>query len=122
MSTTIAVQGIYACILVKDMETAIGWYGKLMGRGPDDQPMPGMAQWRRMGAAGIQLWEDASSAGKGRITIVVPAMDDERRRLEAAGLQLGGEASGNFGRVAQLQDPEGNQITLAEPPAGFTNS
>jgi hypothetical protein len=92
-----------------------------MGRGPDDQPFDGMAQWRNMGAAGLQLWLDARHAGHSRTTIVVPVMADERRRLDAAGLTLGPDDVGGWGVVAQLFDPEGNQITLAEPPKGFVN-
>lgn len=117
----INVQGVYACASVHDFEASVRWYSKLMGRAPDDQPMAGMAQWRNMGTAGVQLWEDARHAGHSRMTIVVPVMTVERARLDAAGVLLGPDVSGDFGVVAELADPEGNRITLAEPPKGFVS-
>ncbi len=121
MSDTITVQGIYACACVADFDTALRWYTTFMGREPDDRPMPGMAQWRNMGSAGLQLWEDADHAGHARMTIVAPDMDVEKQRLAVAGIALGEIISGDFGRIAQLFDPEGNMVTLAEPPKGFVN-
>lgn len=120
-STKITVQGIYASATVSDFEAGLIWYEKLMGRPADDQPIPGMAQWRNMGAAGLQLWKDGERAGKGLMTIVVPDLAKERRRLEDLGLVLVNEASGDFGVVAEISDAEGNLINLAEPPKGFVN-
>ncbi|MBJ3786533.1 VOC family protein [Devosia sp. MSA67] len=114
-----SVQGTYACIQLADFDAGLAFYEKFMGRAPDDQPFPGMAQWRNMNGAGLQLWDDASHAGHGRTTIVVPVMANERSRLEAAGLALGPDNKGDWGIVAQLTDPEGNEITVAEPPKNF---
>jgi predicted enzyme related to lactoylglutathione lyase len=121
MSQVITVQGVYACAVVSDFEAGLAFYSKLMGRQPDDQPFPGMAQWRNMAAAGIQLWEDAEHAGHARMTIVVPVVASERARLKAEGIEPEPDQVGDWGVVAQLEDPEGNRITLAEPPKGFVN-
>ncbi|WEK02971.1 MAG: VOC family protein [Candidatus Devosia phytovorans] len=118
---TITVQGIYAATVTKDFDAAVAWYERLMGRPADDKPIPGMAQWRNMGAAGLQVWEDAERAGQSIITIVVPNLEHEKIRLAAAGLILINEARGEFGAVGQLFDDEGNQINLSEPPKGFVN-
>ncbi|WEK04262.1 MAG: VOC family protein [Candidatus Devosia phytovorans] len=115
----ITVQGIYACAAVRDFAAGLAFYTKLMGRAPDDQPFPGMAQWRNMGAAGVQLWESPDDAGHARMTIVVPVMAVERARLKAEGIEPEPDQVGDWGVVAQLIDPEGNRITLAEPPKGF---
>lgn len=120
MPDTITVQGVYACASVADFEGAVSWYSKFMGRGPDDRPMPVMAQWRNMGAAGLQLWHDPEHSAHSRMTIVVPTMSDERERLRSVGIELGEELAGNFGKVVQMIDPEGNRIALTEPPKGFT--
>lgn len=122
MTTPITVQGIYACFCVADFDAGVAYYTKLMGREPDDRPMPGMVQWRNMDRAGLQVWEDAAHAGHGRATIVVPVMAIERARLEAAGVTPGPDITGDFGVIVQLADPEGNQITLAEPPKGFAGN
>lgn len=121
MSKPIDVQGIYAAAVVKDFDAALSWYSAFMGREPDDTPFPGMAQWRNMGAAGLQVWQDDQRAGNAIMTIVVPDLALERRRLANIELALKNEASGDFGAVAQLFDPEGNQINLSEPPKGFVN-
>lgn len=115
----ITVVGIYAGIAVADFEAGVAWYSKLMGRAPDDRPMPQLAQWRNMGKAGLQVWDDADRAGKSLATIVVPVLATERERLAAEGIGFTMEAEGDFGRVAKLRDPEGNEIALAEPPKGF---
>jgi predicted enzyme related to lactoylglutathione lyase len=116
----ITVQGIYACVAVADFEAGVSWYATLMGREPDDRPMPTLAQWRNMDRAGLQVWDDRERAGKSLVTIVVPVLATERERLMAAGITFSEEAEGDFGRVAKVHDPEGNQIALAEPPRGFT--
>ncbi len=121
MSKAITVQGIYAVAIVRDFDAAISWYTAFMGRSPDDMPFPGMAQWRNMGAAGLQVWQDDTRAGHAIMTVVVPDLASEKRRLANIDLFVGNEASGEFGAVAQLFDPEGNQINLSEPPKGFKN-
>lgn len=121
MTATITVQGVYACACVTDFDEALVWYTKFMGRAPDDRPFAGMAQWRNMGGAGLQLWQDDERAGKSIMTVVVPVMAEERQRLTKAGLTLAPDNVGDWGVVAQILDPEGNRITLAEPPKGFVN-
>lgn len=119
MSEPMRIQGIYACIAVSDFENGVDFYTRLMGREPDDRPMDGLVQWRRDG--GLQIWHDAAHAGHSRATIVVPVMGDERSRLDAAGIKLGPDVAGDWGIVAQIADPDGNQITLAEPPKDFVS-
>ncbi len=115
-----SIQGIYACIAVSDFTAGVDFYIRLMGREPDDRPMPNMVQWRRGG--GLQIWHDPARAGHSRTTIVVPVMATERQRLEGTGMTLGPDVAGDWGIVVQLADPDGNQITLAEPPKGFAAS
>ncbi len=115
------VQGIFAVICVADHQRSIDWYSKLFGREPDDSPIEGLVQWREK-SAGLQIFLDAGRAGSSRVTIVVPEMAKERARAEQAGLKLGPDQSGDFGIVAQISDPDGNLLTLAEPPKGFAGS
>jgi len=121
MTTRMTVQGIYACATVSDFDEALVWYEKFMGRPADDQPIPGMAQWRNMGAAGLQVWRDAERAGQGIMTIVTPVLEVENARLASLGLQLVNKIEGKFGAVAQIFDAEGNRINLVEPPKGHAN-
>ena len=93
------------------------FYTQLFDREPDDRPMKGLIQWRNVAGANIQLFHDKENAGSGRLTIVVPKMDEARRSLEAIGVKLTGESQGDYGRIARFADPDGNRITLAEPPS-----
>lgn len=113
------VMGIFAVSCVSDMERSVEWYTKLMGRAPDDRPMDTLVQWRNPGAGGVQLMLDAERAGRSLITIVTPLMAEARAGLEAAGLKLGPDVAGDWGIVAQVDDPDGNRVTLAAPPKGF---
>jgi predicted enzyme related to lactoylglutathione lyase len=79
--------------------------------------MDGLIQWRNVAGANIQIFHDKENAGHGRLTIVVPKMDEARKSLEDFGVKLTGESQGNYGKIAQLADPDGNRITLAEPPS-----
>lgn len=117
MERTINVQGIYAAATVRDLQAALRWYQRFIGRPADDHPLPQMAQWRNMGAAGgFQLWCDQERAGTSVMTIVVPDLAAEKERLSAKGIFPETEAHGAFGAVASFFDEERNRIVLAEPP------
>lgn len=110
------IQGTYAVVAVADMGPAIEWYSKLMGRAPDQRPMDTLVQWWKPGTIGLQVTRDAARAGQSLVTIVTPVMADARAALSDAGLKLGPETRGDYGAIAKIDDPEGNRITLAEPP------
>ncbi|RDE08921.1 VOC family protein [Pelagibacterium lacus] len=112
------IQGLFAVATVADMARGEDFYTRLLGRGPDDRPMEGLIQWRQS-YFGIQLFEDAARAGRSRMTIVVPDMAETRAQLAGRGLTLEPEINGDFGKIAQIYDPDGNQVTLAEPPKGM---
>lgn len=111
------IQGIYAALATASMDRAEKFYTRIFDREPDDRPMDGLIQWRDVAGANIQIFHDEQNAGSGRLTIVVPKMDEARGSLEEIGVKLTGESEGDYGRIAQLADPDGNRITLAEPPA-----
>jgi catechol 2,3-dioxygenase-like lactoylglutathione lyase family enzyme len=117
MSKPLDVQGLYAAMLVSNLKTAEAFYMKVLGRGPDDRPMPTLIQWRGFGmAAGIQLFEGAGTPGGSRMTLVVPNMEKAKDELRDRGLKLGDVSQGTYGKIAQLADEDGNTITFAEPP------
>jgi catechol 2,3-dioxygenase-like lactoylglutathione lyase family enzyme len=111
------IQGMYAALATASMEKAERFYTLLFGREPDDRPMDGLIQWRNVAGANIQIFHNKENAGSGRITIVVPEMGRARRSLEGMGVELADESTGDYGKIAQLTDPDGNLITLAEPPS-----
>lgn len=113
------ISGIFAVACVSETERSVEWYTRLFGRAPDDRPMEGLVQWRSSESAGLQLVLDAGKAGHGLITIVTPKMDAARQRLASQSLELEPDIQGDFGIIAQISDPDGNRLTLAEPPQGM---
>ena len=110
------VQGLYAAVYVGDMQHASAFYARLLGREPDDKPFDTLVQWRFAGAKGIQLFQDAAKAGRGVMTIVVPDLEALKAALSGEGIAVGDFKEGNFGKIAHVTDPDGNVVTLAEPP------
>lgn len=111
------IQGIFAALATANMNNAERFYTRLFGRAPDDRPMDGLIQWRNVAGANIQIFQHEENAGSGRLTIVVPNMAEARQSLEEMGVDLKDESQGDYGRIAQIADPDGNRITLAEPPS-----
>ncbi|EJC84264.1 lactoylglutathione lyase family protein [Rhizobium leguminosarum bv. trifolii WSM2297] len=111
------IQGIYAALATANMDSAEKFYTQIFDRNPDDRPMDGLIQWRNVAGGNIQIFHDKENAGSGRLTIVVPKMENARKSLAEIGVKLTGELEGDYGRIAQLTDPDGNRITLAEPPS-----
>ncbi|WP_426701509.1 VOC family protein [Rhodanobacter sp. Col0626] len=110
------IQYVYAAAYVRDMDSSVAFYTRLLGREPDDRPMESLVQWRGFGEAGIQLFKDAAKAGSSRMTLVIPDLAKTKADLENAHIELAHIQEGEFGKVAQVTDPDGNMITLAEPP------
>lgn len=108
---------LYAAMIVKDLAKAEAFYAKVLGRKPDDRPMDTLVQWRGFGNAGIQLFTGSGTPGGGRMTLVVADVAALGVELAAQGITLGQVRQGDYGKIAQLSDPDGNLITFAEPPA-----
>jgi len=49
------------------------------------------------------------------LTLIVGNLEASRSTLQSRGLSLGSASGGDFATIAQISDPDGNQITLAQP-------
>jgi len=47
--------------------------------------------------------------------LLVDDIATERQRLQDLGISLGGDIQGDYSTLAQVRDPDGNQVTLATP-------
>jgi predicted enzyme related to lactoylglutathione lyase len=108
------VDKVYSVIAVSDLDRARGFYTRLFGRDPDSAPMPGLNEWH-MPAAGVQVIEDSERAGRSMLTLIVDSLHTIRTLLSHRGLTLGETSGGDFAKIAQIDDPDGNRITFAEP-------
>jgi predicted enzyme related to lactoylglutathione lyase len=107
---------LFAAMFVSNIEASESFYTKVLSREPDDRPMDTLVQWRGFSNAGIQLFKDAAKAGNSTMTIVVSDIEKTKLILKNQGIDLGHAQQGEFGKIAQLSDPDGNNITFAEPP------
>jgi catechol 2,3-dioxygenase-like lactoylglutathione lyase family enzyme len=113
------LQKIYSALLARDLAAAERWYTNLLGRGPDYRPMDSMIQWDLFAEGGLQLVSDDSLAGNGALFLIVDDVAAERRRLRDLGIALGDDIQGDYSTLAQVRDPDGNQVTLATPPSPY---
>src|SRR5688500_19082209 len=93
---------IYTILLAADLAAAEGWYTKLLGRGPDNRPMPTLVQWEfDQGAVGLS--SDALIAEKSAMFLIVEDAAAERRRLKGLGIVLGDDIKGEYSTLAQVR-------------------
>jgi catechol 2,3-dioxygenase-like lactoylglutathione lyase family enzyme len=112
---TIKADLVLSAVAVADIESAIGWYGKLLGRDYDSRPMKEAAEWTLADGGGIQLVWDRQRAGKSMTTIGVPDIEQLVADLGSRGIttQATPRSSSPF-RLAQVTDPDGNLLTFAQ--------
>ncbi|MGV3662144.1 MAG: VOC family protein [Prosthecobacter sp.] len=103
-----------AGVAVRDLDSACQWYERLLGQTPS-RPMPEVAEWAFLHGGWLQVFSDTARAGKSSVCLSVSEIEGEISRLQAAGIQVDGFQETGSAKIAVLQDPEGNQIILAEP-------
>jgi hypothetical protein len=67
------INSVIAVVPVRDQDTAIGWYKKLLGRDADVVPVEGVAEWQLAENAWLQVTADPERAGS---TTVIIGVDD----------------------------------------------
>jgi predicted enzyme related to lactoylglutathione lyase len=114
--------------LVDDVQAAIDFYTTHLGFTLNTNPGPAFADVIRgplrlllsgPASSGARATpDDAKTAGRNRIHLVVDDLDAEITRLNEAGLSFLGDAvSGPGGRQILLADPADNLIELFQPAA-----
>lgn len=109
------LQKIFAQLNCTDMERSTVWFTRLFGRSPDENPMAGLNEWHHADNAGFQLVENENDAGHGCMTLIVGDIVSELERLHDVGIETDETSTGDFATIAQMRDPDGNIIVLAEP-------
>ncbi|KFB11423.1 VOC family protein [Nitratireductor basaltis] len=110
-----ALLKLFAQLNCSDIRSSADWYQKLFGRRSDVDPMDGLKEWHHGADAGFQLVSNSEHAGHGSMTLIVRDLAGEHERLVKAGLSVGEIVEGDFASFAQLEDPDGNMVVLAEP-------
>ena len=109
------LEKIFAQLNCTDMDRSTLWFARPFGRPPDANPMAGLSEWHHADHAGFQLVKNEHDAGHGCMTLIVGDLASELERLHGVGIETGETSTGDIATIAQLRDPDGNLIVLAEP-------
>ncbi len=104
---------VLAVAPVTDLETAVQWYTRLFGRGPDNNPMETLVEWRVTDSGWLQVFRTEDSPGAGAVNLAVADLDGAVSQVRERGLEPGEVLEASKGvRLSALTDPAGNTITL----------
>ncbi|HEY1689559.1 MAG TPA: VOC family protein [Solirubrobacteraceae bacterium] len=109
---------LFASIPVAELDAALAWYERLLGRPPDLVPHAREAAWRITDTGWIYVLIDAERAGSALHTLLVDDLDAFLAGIAQRGISAGPlEMIGDGVRRVGLADPEGNRLYVGEPPA-----
>jgi catechol 2,3-dioxygenase-like lactoylglutathione lyase family enzyme len=100
------LKAVFAGLPVSDLEPALAWYERLLGRPPDMRPHAGEAVWQLAEGALIYVVVDPERAGRGLLTLIVDDVDVELEPIARETIAAG--------RKTVFADPDGNRITFAQ--------
>jgi predicted enzyme related to lactoylglutathione lyase len=108
------IDNAIASLAVKELRTALPWYAALLGRAPDSQPMPEVAEWRFAGGGWLQVYQLPERAGNGSVTLAVSNIDELVAHVETLGLDTRQRSASAQVRTLMIADPDGNHIAFAQ--------
>lgn len=107
------IDHVLAVVPVADMAASREWYGRLLGREPDNNPMPILVEWRVTDAGWLQVTVDETRAGTGLVNLAVDDLAEAVSELAGRGLAPGEIVPVNKGvEICSIADPDGNVVTL----------
>ena len=108
------IRNALASLAVTDLESALPWYERLLGRPADSGPMAEVAEWKFEGGGWLQVYQRPKRAGLGSVTLSVTDMDEQERHLQACGITIGEQNAGPKVKTLMITDPAGNHIAFAQ--------
>lgn len=93
------------------------WWSTVIGRRWDREPMPSCHEWDLVDNVLFQVLDNPDGRGGTTVTLRVPELDAEIRRLGSAGIDVPAPVKiEGFDtlRFAQFSDPEGNTVGLLD--------
>ena len=109
------INSVIAVLPVKDQDTAVGWYKKLLGRDADIIPVEGVAEWQLAENAWLQVTADPERAGSTTVIIGVNDIDVQCNACAAANLPHGEVVVlPEIIKMVEVIDPDGNKVTFVQ--------
>jgi catechol 2,3-dioxygenase-like lactoylglutathione lyase family enzyme len=104
---------LFAGVPVADLDRALAWYERLLGRPPDRRPHAREAVWQLLDGGLIYLVADSGRAGHALVTVIVEDLEATAGELRERGLAPGAiESLASGARKLELADPDGNRISF----------
>jgi catechol 2,3-dioxygenase-like lactoylglutathione lyase family enzyme len=111
----LAIDVVFAGIPVAELEPAIDWYERFLGRPPDMAPHEKERCWQLTDDGWLYVIEDGDRAGNGLATFLVDDLDARLAELSGRGIEIGQvERLNERTRKVEVADPDGNRIGLGE--------
>ncbi len=106
---------IAAVVYTKDYAAARFWYGRLIGREPDLEPIEAVGEWQITATAWLQLAEDADRAGKSAVRFGVDDLDATVDELHSQGVETTEPVViAGMVKVVDVVDPDGNEVSFVQ--------
>ncbi|KUI13697.1 glyoxalase [Mycolicibacterium acapulense] len=106
---------VAAVVATRDFGAARSWYCEVMGRGPDLEPIEGVAEWQIAATAWLQLMADHSRAGRSAVRIGVDDLDAQISELAGLGIDTGEVVViADLVKVVDVVDPDGNEVSFVQ--------
>jgi catechol 2,3-dioxygenase-like lactoylglutathione lyase family enzyme len=108
------IRNAIASLAVRDLDAALAWYEKLLGRPADSRPMAELGEWKFERGGWLQVYQGAERAGSGSVTLTVTSLEEQVSAIRDAGMDPGEPIISEKVKVAMIRDPDGNSIAFAE--------
>lgn len=109
-----SIKNALASVAVADLDAAVKWYEKVIGKPSDSRPMPEVAEWKFERGGWLQVYKLPERAGSGSFTLAVSSIDDEVARLTNLGIDTGQRSAGDKLKTLMITDPDGNHVAFTE--------
>ena len=110
-----AINYVFAGLVVANRDAAVAWYERLLGRPPTFLPNEVEAVWQVVDTASMYVLADAERAGRGIVTLVVDDLEASRAEIAGRGIETGAiEEIPGAGRKSVIVDPDGNVVSIIE--------
>ena len=109
-----SIMNALASVAVNDLNSAVQWYEKVLGKPPKSRPMPEVAEWKFERGGWLQVYKLPARAGSGSVTLAVSSIDDQVAQLNKLGIDTNQRSSSNKVKTLMITDPDGNHIAFAE--------
>ena len=113
--TMARVTHVFAGMPTADLDVALAWYERFLGRPPDRRPNDCEAVWQLADSGLVYVVADARRAGEALITLIVDDLDAWLSQLAERGVEVGDvKTLPGIARRVAITDPDRNTITIAQ--------